>query len=74
MLWQVKSNLLESLYHQFAVVLVLVFDIQGYFIMALAFVFYAKRCRDILQPVFMNGQASWDHLVSCDTHRIFYIR
>lgn len=45
MLWRVKSNLLESLYHQFVVVLVQLFDTQGYFIMALAFVFYAKRCR-----------------------------
>lgn len=42
MLWRVKSNLLESLYHQFVVVLVQVFDTQGYFIMALAFVFYSK--------------------------------
>lgn len=72
MLWRVKSNLLESLYHQFVVVLVQVFDTQGYFIMALAFVFYSKVVGDILQSVFMNGQAKWDHLVSRDTHRIFY--
>lgn len=55
MLWRVKSNLLESLYHQFVVVLVLVFDTQGYFILALAFVFYAKPCGDILQ----SGLREW---------------